>query len=53
MSKRGVNKDIADRFKPWNKVLCLRHIREMCDRSKQVIPGLLRRIRTMEEELQL
>ncbi|CAB4281977.1 unnamed protein product [Prunus armeniaca] len=26
---------------------------EMCDRSSQIIPGLLRRIRTMEEKLQL
>ncbi|KAL6276709.1 hypothetical protein ACE6H2_020310 [Prunus campanulata] len=50
MSKRCVNKYIVDRFKPWTKVLCLWHIREMCNRSKQIIPRLLRCIRTMEEE---
>ncbi|KAL6273533.1 hypothetical protein ACE6H2_024225 [Prunus campanulata] len=51
MSKRDVNKNIVYMFKPWKKVLCLWHTREMCDLSKQIIPWLLRCIRTMEEEL--
>ncbi|CAL2231771.1 unnamed protein product [Prunus armeniaca] len=42
--------DFLDQFKPRAKISSLPKVKEMCERLKSLIPGLLRKIDRVEKE---